>query len=148
MNRKLTRKKHATSKTGLKKKNARRKGARYDDDSRAASQSRFLAAYQSGATTRQAAQIAGVDRATFYRWRDSDPEFAQAWLESHDKSMEDLEVQAYKRAIQGNDRLLMFLLKSHMPLTYNKRQQPVLPDPGNSQGISFTDIAERLRQCS
>ena len=56
--------------------------------------------------------------------------------------------QAYKRAIQGNDRLLMFLLKSHMPLTYNKRQQPVLPDSGNSQGISFTDIAERLRQCS
>ena len=76
------------------------------------------------------------------------PNSPKPGVESRDKSMEDLEVQAYKRAIEGNDRLLMFLLKSHMPLTYNKRQQPVLPDPGNSQGISFTDIAERLRQCS
>ena len=146
MNRKLNRKKHATSKTSLKKKNARRRGARYDDESRAASKSRFLAAHGAGASTRKAALIAGVDRATIYRWRDEDPDFAQAWRESRDKTMEDLEVRAYKRAIEGNDRLLMFLLKSHMPLTYNKRQQPIAPD--KSQGFSVADIAERLRQCS
>ena len=143
MTRKLNRYKNAASKTGSNRKNAK-----YNGNRRSAAQRKFLAAHQLGASTTQAAHVAGVSRATLYRWRDSDPEFAQAWLESRDKSMEDLEVAAYKRAIQGNDRLLMFLLKSHMPLTYNKRQQPVLPDSGNSQGISFTDIAERLRQCS
>ena len=139
MTRKLNRKKRAAKKT------ASLTNAAYDANQRAAAQRRFLTAQQSGASTRQAAQIAGVCRGTLYRWRDEDPEFAQAWRESRDKSMEDLEVQAYKRAIEGNDRLLMFLLKSHMPLTYNKRQQPIAPD--NSKGFSFADIAERLRQC-
>ena len=139
MTRKLNRKKRAAKKT------ASLINAAYDADQRAAAQRKFLTAHQAGASTRQAAQIAGVPRGTLYRWRDSDPEFAQAWRESRDKSMEDLEVQAYKRAIEGNDRLLMFLLRSHMPLTYNKRQQPIAPD--KSQGFSIADIAERLRQC-
>ena len=140
MTRKLNRKKRAAKKTANPTGNAA-----YDADQRAAAQRKFLTARQSGASTRQAAQIAGLCRGTLYRWRDEDPEFAQAWRESRDNTMEDLEVQAYKRAIEGNDRLLMFLLKSHMPLTYNKRQQPVTPD--KSQGFSFADIAERLRQC-
>ena len=76
---------------------------------------KFLVAHQLGATTRQAARIAGVCRGTLYRWRNQDPEFALAWLQSRDKALEDLEILAFKRAIQGNDRLLMFLLKSHMP---------------------------------
>ena len=139
MTRKLNRKKRAA------KKSAYRKGTAYDATRREASQRRFLAAHQLGAPTKQAAQIAGVSKATLYRWRDEDPEFAQAWLESRDKSMEDLEVAAYRRAIQGNDRLLMFLLKSHMPLTYNKRQQPITPD--KSKSFNFSDIAERFRQC-
>lgn len=130
----------------LAKKNAI-KGSPYDVGQRAASQRKFLAAHGSGLTTQQAAQIAGVSRATFYRWRNEDPEFAQAWRESRDNTMEDLEIQAYKRAIEGNDRLLMFLLKSHMPLTYNKRQQPVTPDSGNSRVINFSELAERYRQC-
>ena len=139
MSRKQDRKKRAS------KKIADKKGTVYDASRRAASQRKFLTAHQLGVPATQAAHIAGVSRATLYRWRDEDPEFAQAWLESRDKSMEDLEVRAYKRAIEGNDRLLMFLLKSHMPLTYNKRQQPILPD--KSQGVTVSDLAERLRQC-
>ncbi len=139
MSRKQDRKKRAS------KKIANNTGTVYDASRRSASQHRFLTAHQLGAPTTQAAQIAGVSRATLYRWRDEDPEFAQAWLESRDKSMEDLEVAAYRRAIQGNDRLLMFLLKSHMPLTYNKRQQPITPD--KSKSFNFSDIAERFRQC-
>ena len=139
MSRKQDRKKRTS------KNIANKKGTVYDAGRRAASQRKFLTAHQLGVSTTQGAHIAGVSRATLYRWRDEDPEFAQAWLESRDKTMEDLEVRAYKRAIEGNDRLLMFLLKSHMPLTYNKRQQPIIPD--KSQAISFADIAERLRQC-
>ena len=141
MTRKLTRKKRAAKKTADITANAA-----YDADQRTAAQRRFLTAQQQGASTREAARIAGVCRGTFFRWRNEDPEFAQAWRESRDNSMEDLEIQAYKRAIEGNDRLLMFLLKSHMPLTYNKRQQPVTTD--QTRGVTITELAERLRQCS
>ena len=142
MNRKLNRKKRAAKKTAAITANAA-----YDADQRTAAQRRFLTAQQQGASTREAARIAGVCRGTIYRWRNEDPEFAQAWRESRDNTMEDLEIQAYKRAIDGNDRLLMFLLKSHMPLTYNKRQQPVTPDSANSRVINFSELAERYRQC-
>ena len=137
MTAKLNRKKRAAKKTA---------SAAYDPAQRAAAQRKFLAATRAGASGRQAADIAGIPRGTIYRWRNEDPDFAQAWLESRDTSLQDLEVAAFKRAIEGNDRLLVFLLKSHMPQTYNQRQQSAAPD--KSQDFAFTDIAERLRQCS
>ena len=76
---------------------------------------KFLVAYQWGAGVAEAARFASIPKSTLYRWRDEDAEFAQSWLQSRDKAIEDLEVAAFKRAIQGNDRLLMFLLKSYRP---------------------------------
>ena len=81
----------------------------------------FLAAQKSGASTTDAARIARVHRTTPYFWRDQDPEFAQAWRESRDTLIENLEIEAFQRAAKGNDRLLMFLLKSFKPETYNRR---------------------------
>ena len=45
---------------------------------------KFLAAHQFGASVVEAARLAGVHPRTPYRWRDHDPEFAQAFREARD----------------------------------------------------------------
>ena len=91
---------------------------------------RFLAAHKLGMSVVNAARVAGVERRTIYRWRDKDPAFAKAWRQAREGLVEDLEMEAYKRAFKGNDRLLMFLLRSYKPVTYN----PVTYNPRQQQG--------------
>ncbi len=141
MSRKLNRKNPAADETS---NSYEKKRSSYDAGRRSASKKKFLAAHQLGATTRQAARIAGVCRGTLYRWRNQDPEFALAWLQSRDKALEDLEILAFKRAIQGNDRLLMFLLKSHMPDTYNQRSNQ--PKPAGSKALNIADLVDKVRE--
>ena len=75
MSRKLNRKNPAANETS---NSYEKKHSSYDAGRRSASKKKFLAAHQLGASTRQAARIAGVSRGTLYRWRNQDPEFAQA----------------------------------------------------------------------
>ena len=104
---------------------------------------KFLAAQRMGASITDSAGIAGIHRTTPYFWRNQNPEFAQAWRESRDSLVEDLEMQAFQQAMHGDRTLLMFLLKSYKPDTFNQ-----CPNSGKEQdkGFSFADIAERLRQ--
>ncbi len=113
---------------------------------------KFLASHMLGNSVVKAAMVAGVDRRTIYRWRDSDPEFAKAWREARDGLVEDLEMEAYKRAFGGNDRLLMFLLKSYKPVTYNQllrqarnRQRQAESEGGKDENLA--ELVERLREC-
>ena len=85
------------------------------------SKSKFLAALHLGATVSEAAHWSGVSRATLYRWRQRDPRFAQAWIDSDKKLIQRLEFEAFKRAIGGSDRLLMFLLKAYDPYNFNEK---------------------------
>ena len=91
---------------------------------------RFLAAIQLGVSVVEAARWVGISRRTLYRWRHSDPEFARAW----DNPVKDnpmvlsLEFEAFKRAINGNDRLLVFLLRSYHPDIFNERRRIELRD--------------------
>ena len=81
----------------------------YNDSALAAKKQKFLSAYQLGATIAESARFAGVTPRTPYNWRSGDPQFAQAWGDARQKLVEDLEAESFKRAIQGNDRMLMFL---------------------------------------
>ena len=84
---------------------------------------KFLIAHQLGSTIREAARIAGVNPSTLYDWRNKDPEFAKDWLEGRSNLLEEMEVLAFQLALKGDRQLLMFILKSHMPGTYNQRSQ-------------------------
>ena len=105
---------------------------------------RFLEAHKLGMSVVKAALLAGVERRTVYRWRDKDPEFAKAWREAREGLVEDLEMEAYRRAFKGNDRLLVFLLKSYKPVTYNQRQQQTKnsQQQAESRGGKTKDLAE------
>ena len=121
--------------------------AQPDSSSTQAVKDKFLAGRQLGASVSEAARWAGVPRATLYRWRRNDPDFAQAWngSQDHDKVAQALEFEAYKRAIRGNDRLLVFLLKSYIPYTFNEKRQAKSLDQQEREAF-YADFLESVAQ--
>lgn len=83
-------------------------------------QDRFLEIFAMSLSVVLAAQGAGVHRATVYRERDRNPEFAKAWEDAKAAAIERLEAAAFERARSTSDTLLIFLLKSHKPEVYRE----------------------------
>ena len=116
----------------------------YAKSRRSARKRKFLTARQLGASVTDAARLAGIHPSTPYYWRNADPEFARAWREGPESLLNDVEMEAFRRAItRGNDRLLMFILKSHMPSTYNQR--PHQPKPAGSKAANIADFVDKVR---
>jgi hypothetical protein len=61
-----------------------------------------------------------VARRTVYNARDTDPEFAEAWDDALNQSVDVLEHEVYQRAIEGDAQLAMFILKAHRPSVYRE----------------------------
>lgn len=68
----------------------------------------------------EACRAAGVGRTTVYERRQADEDFALAWADVEERSTELLEQIAVRRAAQGSDVLLIFLLKSRRPDRYRE----------------------------
>ena len=77
-----------------------------------------------------------TDRVTFYRWRRVDSEFADAWDELAISGNAALEDEARKRAFEGSDTLLIFLLKGAYPHKYKDRQDLKLSGSVNIPAVS------------
>lgn len=102
---------------------------------------RFFEGIEAGYGIGLAARHAGYTRASVYRYRDEDPEFAEHWDESKENYIEELEAEADRRAVEGiekdvyyqgrkvgtqreySDALLMFRLKAIAPEKYRERQE-------------------------
>jgi len=82
---------------------------------------KIVEAYRLKASIYHAAQLAGVARATVYRYLDNDPQFAQAMADSFEDSADILETSVYERALKS-DLLAMFWLKAHRPKFRDKLQ--------------------------
>lgn len=117
-----------------------------------------------------AASAAGVNRATPYRWRQDDPDFARAWEDAMEAAADKLEQEAWRRAVEGveepvyrggklvgtvrkySDTLLIFLLKGARPHKYQDRvvQQHVGAGGGPVEHKHTLDLrqlsVEELRQ--
>jgi hypothetical protein len=80
---------------------------------------RFLRGLASGRTVKDAAALTDTNRRTFYDWRDQDAQFARDWDDAIKESIEQLEDEVRRRALDSSDKyshiLLMFLLKKHDP---------------------------------
>jgi len=81
---------------------------------------RFLDALRMHGIVSQAAIEAGIHRDTAYFERSKDPEFARQWAEALDRGVDALEDTAMKRAYEGSDTLLIFLLKGRRPERYRE----------------------------
>lgn len=93
-------------------------GSPITDKERAAIKKVFLHHLCDGSSVAYSAQKAGVAYRTCYVWRDKDPEFAVAWDEALEQGTDGLEDVALRRAKDGSDAVLMFLLKSRRKDVY------------------------------
>lgn len=82
----------------------------------------FLEAIAAGMNFSEAAQHAGVDRVTTYRWR-KDPAFQAEVDKAKEVSIEALEREAHRRAMRGSDRMLEFLLVNRAPDKYSNSRK-------------------------
>jgi len=80
----------------------------------------FLEKLRKFETVTHAAEAAGVRRKTVYEWRKNDPEFARAIDEVFEDVTDELEKEAHRRAKDGSDTLLIFLLKARRPAMYRE----------------------------
>ena len=93
----------------------------------------FLDKLRDTANVSLAAREAGHPRQTWYKFKEADPEFADAWADALEEATDDLEAVARRRAKEGFDRavfykgqivgtvrdysdqLMVTLLRAHLP---------------------------------
>lgn len=98
---------------------------------------KFLDALRNTANVRLACQAAGVSRLVALREKDKDPEFDENWEMALEDATDILEGVAFRRAKDGSDYLLTFLLRALRPQTY--REQKYIPD-NNPQGLALLEL--------
>lgn len=99
-------------------------------------QIRFLQALRERGIVEYACSAVGINKASVYNWRDSDPTFAAEWDEALDIAVERMESEAVRRGVEGtlkpvfqqgacvgyireySDTLLIFILKARKPKVY------------------------------
>lgn len=77
-------------------------------------QEKFLQVIGQCANITAAAEAAGIARSTHYLWL-RDHNYRKRFLEARESAYDRLELEAFKRAIAGSDRLLTFLLAAYRP---------------------------------
>lgn len=85
-------------------------------------QDRFIELLAVTFSVTSAAQGAGVDRSTAYRYKYEHPEFAARWDAAIGSAIDRLEQAAYERAVTMSDTLAIFLLKTRRPDLYRDQQ--------------------------
>lgn len=83
----------------------------------------LIAALREGLSVGGACTVAGIGRASYYEWRNADPEFAAEADEAIENGTDFLEDVARQRATDSSDTLLIFLLKARRPEKYRERQE-------------------------
>lgn len=69
---------------------------------------KFLEVLSTHGVVSRAAKASGVDRRTVYRLREADTQFAAAWKEAERAGGLSLVEEAYRRAVEGVDRVIRF----------------------------------------
>jgi len=75
---------------------------------------------KTGSVTESAADCK-IPRRTVYNWRADDEAFAAAWEEAVELGTDALEDEAVRRAKNGSDTLLIFMLKGRRPEKFKDR---------------------------
>ena len=101
----------------------------------------FLTALRETGNVSAAARRAGTNRSVCYGWRRRDSGFAAAWEDALEEAADRLEMEAFRRAVDGveeerffggqvigevtrySDSLLMFLLRARRPAIYGPRPE-------------------------
>jgi hypothetical protein len=88
---------------------------------------KFLEALRQDPTVSLACEVAGVARATVYRWREQSKTFAQAWDDAIERCRDVARSSIYQRGILGWDEKVAS--QGQMVMEY----EPVVDDEGNQR---------------
>lgn len=88
------------------------------------------------------ADFVGLSRNTVYKWRDTEPWFADRLAEIKEGWIDNLETAAYSHAINGNPAILIFLLKTQARHRgYIERTENWISGPeGKSIEVDWTEV--------
>jgi len=75
-----------------------------------------------GISDMQAAEIIGVSRWAIWRWK-KDPDFSPLYKAARQVRLDHLIAEAERRAMNGSDRLLEFLLCNYDPERFSNKQK-------------------------
>jgi hypothetical protein len=84
-------------------------------------QTRFLDAFSELGTVKEAARAAGIGRRTHYFWLETDPDYRQRFKDAEQEAADTLLAEARRRALDRSDKLLLEMLRAHMPETFARR---------------------------
>ncbi|SRR5258708_1976952 len=122
-----------------------RSHAPHTPEQRAKKQQSFLKFYRECANIKASCKAAGINRQTFYNWRDNDPEFA-AQLPEADKEADDTaEFALYDRAVKGIESYVVSqgkIVYEDIPLL-NKDGTPKLDQYGEQTYMHGKALKER-----
>ena len=92
----------------------------------------FLVAFRNSGNVLAACRTAGGTRRHVYKWRKQNAAFAREWREAEAEAFDLLAASARKRAMEGSDTLLIYLLKVHGgPEWRQDRYAPLAPEKGD-----------------
>lgn len=97
----------------------------------AALQNSFLAAYSAAGSIAHAAKAAGCSRESHYVWMRNDPTYPERFRAAFEESADSLEDEAHRRAYEGSDTLLIFLLKGKKPERFREQWKGEISGPNN-----------------
>lgn len=121
----------------------------------------FLEVLGKTANVTEAARSAGIGRMTAYDWRAADEAFAKAWDDALEVSVDALEAEARRRAVEGweepvfqggkdvgtirrySDRMLEILLKGHRP-KFRENQRIEVSGPNGGPVVTVVDLVRGL----
>jgi len=90
-------------------------------------QKAFLAALENTGSVTRAAEAAKIGRWNVYDAKRNDPQFAALWEQALDQGADALEDEARRRAFDGSDVLIMFLLKGLRPHKFRESRATIPP---------------------
>src|SRR5512135_3384608 len=85
----------------------------------------FLAALAAGSSVGAACHAAAMCRSVAYAWRDDNADFRDEWDAAIEAGTDELEDEARRRAMNGSDTLLIFMLKARRPAIYRPAPREV-----------------------
>jgi hypothetical protein len=104
----------------------------------------FLRLLGEGLTVRKAAAASRTNYVTLYRRRKEDPAFAKRWEDAQRISIPRLETEAFRRAMLGSDKLLMFILERRAQHLYGAKQSLDVTSSDGSMSPAPASNEERI----
>ncbi len=104
----------------------------------------FLANLASTGNVQEACRASGQHPANAYWSRKNDPDFAAKWDEAIDAAVAVLEAEAFRRALEYSDQLLIFLLKSRKPTVYGNKAEITHREPIKLEHFDFDETVADL----